>query len=471
MSETNPQTQQQEQPMDLSAFMDLGAPESSAPQGETALAVVEGSAEPLSEAQRALLEPQKPAPQLVDLRSLPPEELQKAQQLSLTLDFARTSTTLSFVEDALKPVTDISRRLLSDTTIGDAGEVGRIAAAVIDGIKILRIEDLQREAQEIAPKATGLLGKFFGAGKLAGSAIKGFAENRKKFLEVMDQESARARRAKADLTTTVELLDQQALAVRQSVGNLTRGIAAAQIALERGAQEAEALRQKAIASGSTADAAVAMDYRNTLSNFRAKVGDMKESLISAATLIPIIASNRKAAETRIMKISNGLMLTMPRLMALASQAVVEVRTTKSAQEAERLSEANRQVMALAGKSAHDSAVAAERAKAGDERDLQALSALADQTIETMREVLEIEKENEQKMATREQELVKVRDRLVEGMRSVQAIALSTPVPGAAAQHAAATALNGQVGGQSGQAGAQSAGLLGDGRANGQGEPR
>jgi len=39
-----------------------------------------------------------------------------------------------------------SHQLLTGVRLGDAGEVGRIAAAVIDGIKIPRIEDLQAEA-------------------------------------------------------------------------------------------------------------------------------------------------------------------------------------------------------------------------------------------------------------------------------------------------------------------------------------
>ena len=47
--------------------------------------------------------------------------------------------------------------------LGDAGEVGRIAASVIDGVKNLRIEDLQAEARgEKGASPKGLIGRLIG---------------------------------------------------------------------------------------------------------------------------------------------------------------------------------------------------------------------------------------------------------------------------------------------------------------------
>ena len=66
-------------------------------------------------------------------------------------------------------------------------------------------------------------------------------------------------------------------------------------------------------------------------------------------LIPIIGQNKQAAETRLMKISNGMLVVIPRLMAVASQAVVQVEIRNAASEAEKLNEANRQITLLASK--------------------------------------------------------------------------------------------------------------------------
>jgi hypothetical protein len=87
-------------------------------------------------------------------------------------------------------------------------------------------------------------------------------------------------------------------------------IAAGQIALDRGYQELEAQRQKAVRSGEAADAADVMEMRSALAIFRGKIANMRESLVGSATLIPIIGQNRKAAETRIMKISDGLLVAI-----------------------------------------------------------------------------------------------------------------------------------------------------------------
>ena len=231
----------------------------------------------------------------------------------------------------LAGIAQASRQLLTGVRLGDAGEVGRIAASVIDGVKILRIQDLQAEANGGQPGVRkGLLGKLIGAAVDAHTAFKGFTENRKKFLDLMDSQQAKARKTKADLTVAVHAADQQSTAIRQSLHGLKVEIAAGQIALDRGQQEVEALRQNAVRTGDPADAAEVLEFRSALANFRGKIAEMRENLVGSAILIPIIGQNRKAAETRIMKISDGMLVVIPRLMAVASQAVVQVDIARAA---------------------------------------------------------------------------------------------------------------------------------------------
>lgn len=375
--------------------------------------------------------PMAPIERLVDLSSFSAEQHAAAQKLADSIRFDDATSTLGFVDNALQPLAQASRRLLSDTTVGEAGEIGRIAAAVIDGIKILRIEELQEEAREAAPKVTGFLSKLSRIGKVAHSAARSFQENRKTFLGLMDEEEARARRTKADLMITIQQLDEQSRAVRRGVSDLSIGIGAMQLALERGVTEAGQLRQVALRTNTAGDAAIAMDYRNTLANFRGRIADLREAMISAATLIPLIASNRKAAETRVSKLTTGIMVTIPRLMAIAAQAVVQADTRRAGEESEKLDAAARRITELATQGAHDAAVEAARSLGGDPRNLESLAAAANQSIETMKEVLAIEREVQAQDREREQKLIEVRNKLVAGMRDVQAQALaSPPAPGA-----------------------------------------
>jgi uncharacterized protein YaaN involved in tellurite resistance len=402
-------------PLDLAAFDNLDSPPVSLP--------VAMPAQPLVPAdERLALEPAPP--RLVEVANLSADDLSAAQASASKVSFRDSTTLLQHGEGVLAGIAQASRQLLVGVRLGDAGDVGRIAASVIDGVKILRIEDLQAEASGAAPPARkGIIGRLLGAAGDAHTAFKGFMKNRQTFLELMDAEQAKARKTKSDLTVAVQLLDQQALAIRQSLHGLKIEIAAGQIALDRGHEELETLRQHAVATGEAADAADVMEFRSALANFRGKIAEMRENLVGSAMLIPIIGQNRKAAETRIMKISDGLLVVIPRLMAVASQAVVQVDIARAAQESEKLDEAARQITLLASKGAHDAATSAARSLGGDKRNIEVLAQVADQSIKTMHEVIAIEREVAAGDRDREARLTEIRDRLVHGMQGVQAAAL------------------------------------------------
>lgn len=403
-------------PLDLAAFDDLDTP--------TPELVERGTASLPVPASSTALERETEPERLVDVSNLKAEELAAAQASAAKIDFRDTNSLLSHGEGAMAAIAQSSRQLLTGTRLGDAGEVGRIAASVIDGVKILRIEDLQAEAHSTAAASRkGIVARLIGFAADAHSAFKGFAENRKRFLDLMDEEQARARKIKADLSVAVALMDEQVAAIRQSLHALKIEIAAGQIALDRGYQELEAQRQKAVQSGEAADAADVMEMRSALANFRGKIADMRESLVGSAALVPIIGQNRKAAETRIMKISNGLLVVIPRLMAVASQAAVQVDIARAAKESEKLDDAARQITILASKGAHDAATSAARSLGGDARNIEVLAQVADETIKSMHEVMQIEREVAATDRQREARLAAIRDRLISGMRDVHAAAV------------------------------------------------
>jgi uncharacterized protein YaaN involved in tellurite resistance len=412
------------EPLDLSLFDNLDAPKGQTLTAPPAQPLTVAPAPALPAAQDSRLAP-SPAPErLVEVANLSPEDLAAAQASAAKVDFRTTNTLLSHGEGVMAGIAAASRQLLTGVRLGETGEIGRIAASVIDGVKILRIEDLQAEANGSAPAArSGMVGRLLGFVADAHTAFKGFAENRKKFLDLMDGEQAKARKTKADLTVAVELLDQQALAMRQSLHGLKIEIAAGQIALDRAYEELETLRQHAVKTGEPADAADVMEFRSAIANFRGKIAEMRENLMGSAMLIPIIGQNKKAAETRIMQISNGMLVVIPRLMAVASQAVVQVDIKRAADEASKLDEAARQITILASKGAHEAATSAARSLGGDQRNIDVLAQVADETIKTMHEVIKIEREVADGDREREQKLAAIRDRLVRGMQGVAAAAV------------------------------------------------
>jgi len=398
-------------PLDLSAFDTLDTP--AAAPAHTAVIPAPSTAIDVR------LQPQPPAPRLVEVSKLNAADLEAASRSAAAIDFRNTATLLSHGDGVLSAIAQASRQLLSGVRLGEAGEVGQIAASVIDGVKILRISDLQAEAQATPPAARkGLVSKILGLAADAHTAFKGFQENRKKFLDLMDAEQAKARKTKADLTVTIVLLDEQALAIRESLHRLKVEIAAGQIALDRGEVEFENLRQHAVATGDPGDAADVLEFRGAVANFRGKIAEMRESLVGSAMLIPIIGQTKQAAETRLMKISNGMLVVIPRLMAVASQAVVHVQLRHAADEAAKLDEASRQISLLAAKGAHEAATSAAKSLAGDPRNIEVLAQVADEAIKTMHEVIDIERQVAAGDREREARLTEVRDKLIRGMQGV-----------------------------------------------------
>jgi uncharacterized protein YaaN involved in tellurite resistance len=402
MKETQPA------PLDLSVFDNIAPPASfPAPKAPQEVAV-----------SPSLAQAERPA-RLVEVANLPPNELEAAQAQAAKVDFKQSASLMAHGEGVLGGIAAASRQLLSGVRLGDAGEAGQIAAAVIDGIKILRISDLQTEAAA-GVKRPGLMGRLLGGIANIRTAFQGFSENRKQFLTLMDQEQAKARKTKSDLAVSIQLLDQQSTAIRQALSDLKIAIAAGQIALDRAEDELEAKRLHAVQTGDPADAAEVQAFRGAIANFRGKVADMREALVGSAMLIPIIQQNRAAAETRMMKISNGMLVVIPRLMAVASQAVVQVEIRNAADSAAKLDEANRQITLLAAKGAHEAATSAARSLSGDQRNIDVLAQVADETIKTMNEVIDIEREIAAQDTVREQKLAEIRNKLVTGMQGVNA---------------------------------------------------
>jgi uncharacterized protein YaaN involved in tellurite resistance len=418
MPETPPPT-----PLDLSAFDNLDP----VPDPSHAITTVQATQPQLVVTSDERLQPQPRFERLVEVANLNPDDLAAANASAANIDFRNTNNLMAHGDGVLAGIAQASRQLLAGVRIGEAGEVGRIAAAVIDGVKILRIPDLQIESSGSKPAPhKGLISKLLGVAAEAHTAFKSFQENRKHFLDLMDSEQAKARKTKADLAVTIDLLDQQAVAIRQSLHALKIEIAAAQIAIDRGQDELEALRVHAVATGDPADAADTMEFRGAIANFRGKIAEMRESLVGSAMLIPIIGQNKRAAETRMIKISNGLLVVIPRLMAVASQAVVQVDIRNAADEAEKLDEASRQITLLASKGAHEAAISAARSLGGDRRNVDVLAQVADETIKTMNEVIDIEREVAAGDREREAKLAEVRDRLVRGMQGIHQRGLESP---------------------------------------------
>ena len=143
MAETPPTA-----PLDLSAIegLDTAAPSSAlvpSPPTPLTTAVVASQDSALD----SRLVPQPRAARLVEVSKLGAEDLDGGEGFRRRQSISANRHPAGARRRRSRRIAQASRQLLTGVRLGDAGEVGPIAAAVIDGVKILRIQDLQAEAR------------------------------------------------------------------------------------------------------------------------------------------------------------------------------------------------------------------------------------------------------------------------------------------------------------------------------------
>lgn len=410
-------TTQDTQPLDLSDLYKEDAPQSYPPSGGGSGAVDVADASSVATSP-ALLEPMAPLPRLVEIDRLPEDMVAEAHRRAAMIDFGDLNTLLSHGMGALDQLAKVSERMLAGRTLGEGDAVGDIAAGVLDGVKILRIEDLQKIARGEGPASRGMLAKVGGLLLGAKDALSGFAENRKTFNSLMDAQEAKARVAIADLKRNIAAFEEMYQALRQGVRELNIDIAAGQLALESGETRVEELRVHAAGTHDPVDAAEVMELRGRLANFSGHLSEQREGLMRAALTIPMLKATREAAEARIMALHSALTKTIPNLKAACAVAIGQVDNRNAAHAREALNEADRKVLGLVADGALDAARTTAAGRGADSRQVEALADAADKVTQALSEMSRNDQLAAERSREQEQQLLALRERLASSMRNL-----------------------------------------------------
>jgi len=374
-----------------------------------------------------LAEPLAALPRLVDLDRLPADMVTEAHRRADAIDFGDLNTLLEHGNGALGQLAQVSDRMLAGRSLGQSEAVGEIAASVLDGVRILRIADLQKIARGEQPGSSGLLarvGSLLGGAK---DALAGFAENRKQFNTLMDAQEAKARRTIADLKRNIDSFEAMYQALRHAVRELNIDIGGGQCALERGQAEVEALRQQAIASNDPVQAAEVMELRGRIANFAGHLAEQREGLMRAALTIPMLKATREAAEARIMALHSALTKTIPNLKAACAVAVGQADNRSAAAAREALNEADRRILDLVADGTLDAARSTAAQRGVDPRQIEVLSLAAEKITQALAEMTENDRLTVERTRAQETELVALRDRVADSMRQIQGQSMGSTV--------------------------------------------
>lgn len=351
-------------------------------------------------------DPVAPAPEDDLLAGLSPAQRQAVEEFAQKIDLSDSNLILQYGAAAQKHVSDFSEDTLQKIHTKDLGQVGQ---ALGDLVRQLKSFDPEEESK-------GLAG-FFRRKKNQLEALKaGYAKASANLDQIVETLEAH----QITLMKDVANLDQMFQLNAQYLQELTMYILAGKLRLEQLRREdLVQLQQKAVASGSQADAQAYNDLANLINRFEKKIHDLELTRTISLQMGPQTRLLQNNDTMMIEKIQSSLVNTIPlwKSQMVLALALEHARQATAAQNAvtEMTNQLLRQNADLLKAGTIDTAQEAERSIV----DLETLRHTNQQLMDSLDEVLRIQREGAEKRRQAEAELVRIEGELKEKLLSLR----------------------------------------------------
>ena len=350
--------------------------------------------------------PSAPAPEEDLLAGLSPAQRQAVEEFAQKIDLSDSNLILQYGAAAQKHVSDFSEDTLQKIRTKDLGQVGQ---ALGDLVRQLKSFDPEEESK-------GLAG-FFRRKKNQLEALKaGYAKASANLDQIVETLEAH----QITLMKDVANLDQMFQLNAQYLQELTMYILAGKLRLEQLRREdLVQLQQKAAASGSQADAQAYNDLANLINRFEKKIHDLELTRTISLQMGPQTRLLQNNDTMMIEKIQSSLVNTIPlwKSQMVLALGLEHARQATAAQNAvtEMTNQLLRQNADLLKAGTIDTAQEAERSIV----DLETLRHTNQQLMDSLDEVLRIQREGAEKRRQAEAELVRIEGELKEKLLSLR----------------------------------------------------
>ena len=356
------------------------------------LAAVSGPAE-LIQAQK------EPAPKAVlDMSCLSPEEQKQVREFAQKIDVTNATQILQYGAGAQKKISTFSEAALSNVRTKDLGEVG-------DMISDLVVELKGFDAEE---ESKGLFGFF----KKSANRLEGLKAKYDKAEVNVDKICGALEKHQVQLMKDIAMLDQMYQTNLVYLKELAMYILAGKESLEESRRTTlPQLLEKARQSGLPEDAQAANDFASLCDRFEKKIHDLELTRMISIQMAPQIRLIQNNDALMAEKIQTSLVNTIP---LWKSQMVLALGLAHS----QSALEAQREVTDMTNKLLQKNA---EKLKTGtietakeSERgivDIETLQKTNQNLIETLDEVVRIQKEGRAKRRQAEEELSRIEGQL------------------------------------------------------------
>ncbi len=357
--------------------------------------------EPQLEAKAEEAAPKAAAEVKMEETVLSAEEQQAVAEFAKQIDVTNANQVLMYGAGAQKNIADFSETALNNVRTKDLGEVGEALSSLVVELKNIDFDNSDEKK-----------GFFSGLFKKGKNQIDELKAQYSQAETNVDKISQMLEQHQVVLLKDVAMLDEMYELNLQYYKELTMYILAGRQKLEQvRANELEALRQKAAASGTSEDAQAYNDMVNMCDRFEKKLHDLELSRMVSIQMGPQTRLLQNNDAMMIEKIQSSLVNTIPlwKSQMVLALGMENARKATAAQAA--VSEMTNELLKKNAEMLKQGSVEIAREAERSIIDIETLQHTNKQLIATLDEVMQIQKDGAQKRQAAEVELRRIESEL------------------------------------------------------------
>ena len=366
--------------------------------------------EPFTETKKEAPAPQqempKPEPIYEEEALLSEQEKKQVEAFAEKIDLNNSTLVLQYGAGAQKKIADFSDKTLENVRSKDLGETGTMLASLVSELKQTgEPEEEKGFFASLFKKSTGKL-----------EALKARYEKAEgKVDEIVDILT----KHQVQLIQDAAMLDQMYQLNQTYFKELSMYILAGKKKVDKARQtELEALRQKAIASGTQEDAQAVSDYSSMIERFEKKVHDLELTRMVALQMAPQIRMVQSNDTVMAEKIQSTIVNTIPLWKNQMVIAMGENHSAQAAKAQKEVTDMTNQLLLSNAQKLKQTTVDIRRESERGIVDIETLRQTNGILIDTMNEILKIQQEGREQRRQAQAQLAQMEQQMKEKLLEI-----------------------------------------------------
>lgn len=335
-----------------------------------------------------------------------PHEMEKIDQIAQDMDITNTQAVMEFGVEAQTQIADFSDAILQQVQVKDSGYVGEILSDLMGNIQNV-------DAGDLRVKKGGLFSSFRGR-------VKKFIARYQKLSTQIDDIVNNLETAQQQLMKDITLLDKMYEKNAAYIQELDVYIAAGKQCLQQiETEEIPRLLVVAEKSENPVDIQNARDMQANADRFDKKIGDLQLSRMVAVQSMPQMRMVQQNDQVLVERIQSSILNTIPLWKNQMVIAITILRQNAAVKLQREVTDTTNELLKknaeMLKQGSIETAVEAERGIV----ELETLQQVNDELVETITEVIRIQKEGRAARAQVEVELKNMENNLKKKLLNIQ----------------------------------------------------